>query len=76
MRLLNIIASILVAIGGLNWLSVGIFNYNFVSLLDAISPVIARIIYIIVGVATLYLIYSAIVSNGKIDYRLDGRDNY
>lgn len=67
MRLINLIASILLAIGGLNWLSIGIFGFNFVGLLDGITPVISRIIYILVGVATLYLIYSAIVSKGRIN---------
>lgn len=72
MRLINLIASILVAIGGLNWLSIGVFGYNFVGLFDGITPIISRIIYILVGVATLYLIYSAIVSKGKLN--LNQRD--
>ena len=67
MRLINLIASILLAIGGLNWLSIGIFGFNFVGLLDGLTPIISRIIYILVGVATLYLIYSAIVSKGRIN---------
>lgn len=67
MRLINLIAAILLAIGGLNWLTIGIFGFNFVGILDGSTPIISRIIYILVGVATLYLIYSAIVSKGKLD---------
>lgn len=67
MRLINLIAAILLAIGGLNWLTIGIFGFNFVGILDGATPIISRIIYILVGVATLYLIYSAIVSKGKLD---------
>lgn len=53
---LDWIALILVIIGGLNWGLVGLFDYNAVALLGA---TIAKVVYILVGVAALYVIYYA-----------------
>ena len=59
--MLTIICLILTIIGGLNWLAVGLFDYNLVSQLFAGELYfIARIIYSLVGFAaiwvTIYLI--------------------
>lgn len=48
---LHSIAWTLLIIGGLNWLLIGLFNWGVA---DLVGPDIARIIYIIVGVATVY----------------------
>lgn len=68
MRALNLIASIILAIGGLNWLSVGVFQFDVVaSVFGGAGAIISRIIYILVGVSTLFLIYSAIAERGRIN---------
>lgn len=55
MKVLNVISLILVILGGLNWLSVGLFNYDVVSeLFGGTEEVGSRIVYIVVGVAALY----------------------
>ena len=54
---LDWIALILVLIGGLNWLLVGLFNWNLVTAIFGSIPTLERIIYIIVGIAALYMIY-------------------
>ena len=46
MKYLDIIALILLIVGGLNWLLVGAFNFDLV----------AKIIYIIVGICAIYSI--------------------
>ncbi len=67
MRIINLIASIILAIGGLNWLSVGIFQFDIVAgIFGSTASVFSRIIYILVGLATLYLIYVAIANRGRI----------
>lgn len=53
---LDWIALVLVIIGGLNWGLVGLFGFNVV---DQLGATIAKIIYILVGVAALYIIYYA-----------------
>lgn len=46
---------ILMIVGGLNWGLVGFFNYNLVSSIFGIKlQVVSRIIYAVVGLASLY----------------------
>ncbi len=52
---LDIIALILVIIGGLDWGLVGLFNYDLVGALFAAAPVVAKIVYDLVGLAAIYL---------------------
>lgn len=52
---LHMLAWILVMIGGLNWLLIGLFNWGVGNILGAS---ITRIIYIVVGLATLYEIFT------------------
>lgn len=55
MKVLNVISLILIILGGLNWLSVGVFNYDVVSeIFGGTEEVGSRIVYIVVGVAALY----------------------
>jgi uncharacterized membrane protein YuzA (DUF378 family) len=51
----DIISLILVIIGGLNWGLVGLFNYDLVAALFAAVPIVAKIIYDLVGLAAIYL---------------------
>jgi len=53
---LNVIVMILLIIGGLNWGLVGLANFNLVDKIFGGLPVIARIIYILVGLAAIYAI--------------------
>jgi uncharacterized membrane protein YuzA (DUF378 family) len=56
---LDWIALVLVIVGGVNWGLVGLFNLDLVDLILGAIPVLARIVYILVGVAALYMIYMA-----------------
>ena len=56
MKALNGIALTLVIIGAINWLLVGLFKFNLVDTLFGSLSVLARIIYIIVGIAGLWSI--------------------
>jgi uncharacterized membrane protein YuzA (DUF378 family) len=55
MKALNVISLILVIIGGLNWLSVGLFEYDVVSeIFGGADEVGSRIVFTVVGIAALY----------------------
>ncbi len=55
MRTLNVIALVLLIIGGLNWLVYGLFQWDVVGgILGGMDSILARIIYVIVGLAALY----------------------
>jgi hypothetical protein len=53
---MNKTALSLVIIGALNWLLVGLFDWNLVKVLFSGFPLLERIIYIVVGLAGLYSI--------------------
>ncbi|WP_407354954.1 DUF378 domain-containing protein [Methanolobus sp. WCC5] len=59
MKSLDWVAMVLVIIGGLNWGLFGISqNLNLVEMIFGYS-IIARIVYILVGLSALYMIYFA-----------------
>lgn len=65
MKITTIIAFSLVIIGALVWLLVGIFNFNLVAFIfgSGAGAVVSRIIYSLVGVASLWLIFYWIMYN-------------
>jgi uncharacterized protein len=56
MYALHVIAFILLIVGGLNWGLVGLVNFNIVERIFSHIPAIARIIFVIVGLAGIYAI--------------------
>lgn len=56
MKFLDTIALILVIIGGINWGLVGLFEFNIVSVLFGTFSAMTRIIYCLIGIASLYSI--------------------
>ena len=66
MIIANYIALILLLVAGLNWGLVGLFNFNLVAFCSFGSKMVERVIYIIVLIATLYLIIASIVWGGII----------
>ncbi|MDD3645771.1 MAG: DUF378 domain-containing protein [Candidatus Gracilibacteria bacterium] len=57
MKTLNIIANILLVIGGLNWGLVGAFDFNLVTFIFGVGIIWSDIIYILVGIAALYTVF-------------------
>lgn len=53
MRILDVLAAVLVVIGGLNWGLVGVADFNLVQFIFG-DHVLTRIIYILVGLAAVY----------------------
>lgn len=51
----------LTIIGGINWGLVGLFDFNLVGAILGDLSILARIIYILVGISALWLIYAQIV---------------
>ena len=56
-----IISFILVIVGALNWLCVGFFQYDFVAgIFGTQASIFSRIVYILIGVASIWLTYAVI----------------
>ncbi|MBW3002276.1 DUF378 domain-containing protein [Candidatus Woesearchaeota archaeon] len=57
MGTLDWIAMILVIIGAVNWGLFGIGGWDLVNMILGSIPILAKIVYILVGLSGLYLIY-------------------
>jgi len=57
MKCLEFLAVLLLIIGGLNWGLVGLFNFNLVDAIFGMGSIIARIIYILVGLSAICKIF-------------------
>ncbi len=51
---LHTISFILLVVGGLNWLLVGLFQWDIGTFFGGQEDVISRVIYILVGVSAVY----------------------
>lgn len=57
MKALDMTALTLVIVGGLNWLLVGLFEFDLVAtLFGGSTTLLAKIVYILVGISALYCI--------------------
>jgi uncharacterized membrane protein YuzA (DUF378 family) len=57
MKKIDVIAAILLVIGGLNWFLFGALNFDLVEFIFGSIPLIQKLIYIIVGLAAFYQIF-------------------
>ncbi len=68
MKMLHMVAFVLVVAGGLNWGLVGFFDFNLV---EALVGGAANVVYMLVGVATVYVTFThgktCTVCAGKAD---------
>lgn len=58
MKVLWLVAMVLAAIGAINWGLVGLFEFDLVAYLFASYAVVMKTVYVVVGVAGLYLLVS------------------
>lgn len=65
MNIVDILAAVLVIVGGINWGLVGWLEYNLVDTIFGEGSMLARGVYAIVGVAALYMIYTMFKMVGK-----------
>ncbi len=57
MKKIDLIAMVLLLIGGINWGLVGAFNYNIVANLLGDASMMTRVVYGLVGLCALYYAY-------------------
>lgn len=59
MKFLNMIAYILVVVGGLNWGLVGFLHFNLVDHLFGSMPMVERAVYCLVGLSAVWMAIAA-----------------
>ena len=63
MKIIDKIALALVIIGAINWLLIGLFNFNLVDTIFGAMSIISRIVYILVGISGLWCIKALFTDN-------------
>ena len=60
-------AFLLTILGGLNWLTIGALQYDYVAgIFGTQANVFSRIIYFLVGIAAMYILVVTVFSKGKL----------
>lgn len=65
MNAVDWVAFVLVVIGGLNWGLVGLFEFDLVASLFGEGSGLSRIVYSVVGLATVYLLSSVMIPRNR-----------
>lgn len=68
--MISIIAFIIVIFGCMNWLCIGFFQYDIVAgLFGYQGSIFSRIVYIVVGIAAIWLTYAIIKNKGRLSMK-------
>ncbi len=66
-NMISIFAFVVVMFGSLNWLCIGFFQYDLVAgLFGYQGSIFSRLVYIVVGIAAIYLIFVIIKNKGRL----------
>lgn len=58
MKWFHVVVYVLLFVGGLNWGLVGLFNWNLVMWLFGSWPTLERAVYVLVGLAAVWAIFT------------------
>ena len=62
-----IISFIVLILGGLNWLSIGLLQYDFVAgFFGTQASIFSRLVYIVIGVACFIILFNMLKNKGKV----------
>ena len=65
--MLRIVAFIFTILGGINWLAIGMLQYDFVAgIFGTQANLFSRIVYTLVGISAVYLTCTMIANKGKL----------
>lgn len=65
--MMRLVSFVLTCLGGLNWLMIGALQYDFIAgIFGTQANVFSRIIYFIIGIASIYILIVTIFSKGKL----------
>ena len=64
---MTIIAFIILIVGGFNWMSIGLLQYDFIAgFFGTQASIFSRLIYIAIGVACVYILFDMLRNRGKV----------
>ncbi len=65
LNILDWVAIIILAVGGLNWGLVGLLSFDLVAAIFGAASILARIVYILVGLSAIYVLITAVKAKGQ-----------
>jgi len=70
MKAVKIISFILTILGGLNWLTIGMLQYDFVAgIFGTQANIFSRIIYTLIGVSGIYVLISTLANRFSFNFK-------
>ena len=65
--MINLVVILILIVGGLNWASIGFLQYDFIAgFFGTQASIFSRLIYIIIGIASIYFIFMCFKYKGRI----------
>lgn len=64
MSVVDVVVVLLVVVGGINWGLVGAFDINLVTLIFGVGSIFTKVVYVLVGLAAVYMLYG-VFTKGK-----------
>ncbi|PJE64075.1 MAG: DUF378 domain-containing protein [Candidatus Ryanbacteria bacterium CG10_big_fil_rev_8_21_14_0_10_43_42] len=58
MKALHVVTFILLVVGGLNWLLVGLFQWDIGQVLGGMDSMLSRIVYVLVGASAVVVLFT------------------
>ena len=65
MKTLDMVALVLVIVGGLNWLLVGLFELDVVAALFGADSLLSKVVYVLVGLAALWMLWDMVARRAR-----------
>jgi len=63
----RLFAFILTCVGGLNWLTIGALQYDFVAgIFGTQANIFSRLIYVTIGICSVYILFITLFSKGRL----------
>lgn len=66
MKWVNIVATLLVWVGAINWGLVGLFNYNLVESVLGSAPEVVKWVYVLVGISGVWVAYMGLTAKNGL----------
>ena len=64
---MTIISFLILIMGGMNWMSIGLLQYDFIAgFFGTQASIFSRLVYITIGVATAYILFDMLKNKWKV----------
>lgn len=74
--MVKVICFILTIVGGINWLTIGMLQYDFVAgMFGTQANIFSRLIYAIIGISAIYTLITTVFNRGKLSVKPAKKSN-